>query len=121
MNLSSAVDSTLATGPRPKVAAPRLRVCYVIESGTDVRTVEGLAARFDLTLVSRRMLDGVEVSHPPDSDFNFVLGPSSRGRFALFAAQFLRNHSSQFDYILAQGYGLTALIANLMSKVTARP
>jgi hypothetical protein len=52
--------------------------------------VEGLAARFDLTLVARRILDGVEISHPPDCEFNFVLGPSARIRFALFAAEFLR-------------------------------
>ena len=121
MNLSSPVDFTLATGPRPKVAAPRLRVCYVIESGTDVRTVEGLAARFDLTLVARRMLDGVEISHQPDCEFNFVLGPSARGRFAFFAAKFLRKHRGQFDHVLVQGYGLTALAANLMSTVTAVP
>ena len=38
----------------------------MIESGTDVRMVEGLAARFDLTVVARRILDGVEISHPPD-------------------------------------------------------
>ena len=121
MNLSSATESPRVVASRSDPATPRLRVCYLIESGTDVRTVEGLAARFDLTLVARRMLDGVEVSHPPDCDFNFVLGPSARGRFALFAANFLRKHSSQFDYILAQGYGLTALVANLMSMMTALP
>ncbi len=121
MNLSSPIESTLATAARPELADARLRVCYVIESGTDVRTVEGLAARFDLTLVARRMLDGVEISHPPDCEFNFVLGPSARGRFAFFAGKFLRKHRSRFDYILVQGYGLTALAANLMSTVTAIP
>jgi glycosyltransferase involved in cell wall biosynthesis len=120
VNLKSATDS-IAAASQSAPATPRLRVCYLIESGTDVRTVEGLAARFNLTLVARRMLDGVEISHPPDCDFNFVLGPSARGRFALFVANFLRKNGSQFDYILAQGYGLTALVANLMSMFTALP
>lgn len=121
MNLNSATESTRAAASRSEPATPRLRVCYLIESGTDVRTVEGLAARFDLTLVARRILDGVEISHPPDCEFNFVLGPSARIRFALFAAEFLRKRRGQFDYILVQGYGLAALASNMMSTVTAIP
>jgi glycosyltransferase involved in cell wall biosynthesis len=121
VNLSSFTKSRDATASRTESAATRLRVCYLIESGTDVRTVEGLAARFDLTLVARRILGGVEISHPPDCEFKFVLGPSARGRFAFFAANFLRSTRGQFDYILAQGYGLTALAANLMKIVTASP
>ena len=121
MSLNFATESTRAAAPQSAPATSRLRVCYLIESGTDVRTVEGLASRFDLTLVARRMLDGVEISHPPACDFNFVLGPSARARFAMFAANFLRKNSSQFDYILVQGYGVTALVANLMSMLTAVP
>ena len=121
MAVSSAIESTHVNAPRPESATPRLRVCYVIESGTDVRTVEGLADRFELTLVARRMLDGVEISQPTDREFKFVLGPASRARFALFAARFLRTHSNQFDYILVQGYGLSALAANLTSKMTSIP
>jgi glycosyltransferase involved in cell wall biosynthesis len=121
VSLNVATESTRAAAQQSALATPRLRVCYLIESGTDVRTVEGLATRFDLTLVARRMLDGVEISHPPACDFNFVLGPPARSRFALFAANFLRKQSSQFDYILVQGYGVTALVANLMSMLTTRP
>jgi hypothetical protein len=62
MSLSSAIET-----PQLESASPRLRVCYLIESGTDVRTVEGLAERFELTLVARRMLDGVEISQPPNA------------------------------------------------------
>jgi glycosyltransferase involved in cell wall biosynthesis len=118
---SSPSESTLTAALRPELAVARLRVCYLIESGTDVRVVEGLAARFDLTLVARRILGGVEISHLPDCEFKFVLGPSPRSRFAFFAAKFLRKHRSQFDYILVQGYGLAALAANLMSMMTAIP
>jgi glycosyltransferase involved in cell wall biosynthesis len=114
-------QSTFAPASRPDSADARLRVCYLIESGTDVRIVEGLAARFDLTLVARRILGGVEISHQPDCDFKFVLGPSLRSRFAFFTANFLRSKRGQFDYILVQGYGLAALAANLMSTVTAIP
>jgi glycosyltransferase involved in cell wall biosynthesis len=121
VSLSSLTESKPATASRPELADARLRVCYVVESGADVRAVEGMAARFELTLVARRMLDGVEISHPPQCDFNFVLGPSARGRFAFFAAKFLHKHGGQFDYVLVQGYGLAALAANLMSTVTAIP
>jgi glycosyltransferase involved in cell wall biosynthesis len=121
VSISCPADYTLEPASRPQLPDERLRVCYVVESGTDVRLVEGLAARFDLTLVARRILGGVEISHPPDCDFEFVLGPSARSRFAFFAAEFLRGRRGQFDYILVQGYGLSALAANLMSMVTAIP
>src|SRR5260370_40089864 len=83
--------------------------------------VEGLAARFHLTLVARRIHGGVEISHPPDCDFEFVLGPSARSRFAFFAAAFRRGKPGQFDCILVQSYGLAALAANLVSTMTAIP
>jgi len=58
------------------------RVGFVVESGTDVRMVEGLAGRFDLTVYARRILGGVEISHEPAAEFEKIVGPPSRLRFA---------------------------------------
>ena len=42
----------------------RLRLCFVVESGTDVRMVEGLAERCELTLVTRQVVGGKTISQP---------------------------------------------------------
>src|SRR5439155_6758445 len=50
---------------RPLTAKERVvkpaRLCFVVESGTDVRLVEGLAERFELTVLARRVEGGFEV------------------------------------------------------------
>ena len=38
--------------------SPRPRVCFIVESGTDVRLVEGLAARVALDVLARGIPDG---------------------------------------------------------------
>jgi len=60
-----------------------LRLCLVVESGTDVRLVEGLAERFDLTILARRIEGGVEVNHPPAISVPSVVGPASRLEIAM--------------------------------------
>jgi hypothetical protein len=47
------------------MSSSRMRLCFIVESGTDVRMVEGLAERFDLSVLARRITDGVEISWPP--------------------------------------------------------
>ena len=112
----------LATAPD---AAPRaknaLRVCFVVESGTDVRMVEGLAGRFDLGVVARRIIGGVEVSHPSRCGPGAVVGPASRVRFAAFVWNYLRHQRGRFDVVLVQGYGLAALAAGLARRWTGAP
>jgi glycosyltransferase involved in cell wall biosynthesis len=101
--------------------ASRMRVCFVIEAGTDVRTVDGMAERFDLTVVARRIVDGVEISQPPEHRVNTIIGPASRTGFGRLVAQYLFQNRSKFDYVIVQGYGLTALVANMASRVTRIP
>ncbi len=94
------------------------RLCFVVESGTDVRLVEGLAERFDLTVLARRIAGGAEVSHRPSVAFPTVVGPASRLLFARVVWDWLRQRQDSFDFVVVQGYGPAALAANLASRVT---
>src|SRR5688572_23519385 len=94
------------------------RLCLVIESGTDVRLVEGLAGRFDLTVLARRMVNGEEISQSPQAPVRTILGPSPRLRFAALAWQYLYRERKRIDFVVTQGYGAAALAANLASRIT---
>lgn len=100
---------------------PRHRLCLVVESGTDVRLVEGLAQRFDLTIFARRILGGVEISRVPDEAIPITVGSPSRLRFAAQVALRLLGENDAVDRVLVQGYGLAALAANLCSRLTGTP
>jgi glycosyltransferase involved in cell wall biosynthesis len=93
----------------------RPRLIFVVESGTDLRLVNGLADRFDLELVCRAIPNGHTINHPPSSQVPTELGPSSRLSFALFVLGRLRRQPS-FDVVLVQGYALAALVANLWGR-----
>jgi glycosyltransferase involved in cell wall biosynthesis len=96
-----------------------MRLHLVVESGTDVRLVEGLAERCTLTVHARRIPGGVAVSRPPAGGTPVALGPASRPRFAAeVLASLLR---ARHDHVLVQGYGPAALAANLASRVTGVP
>ncbi len=97
------------------------RVCFVVESGTDVRLADGLAERSSLTIVARRIAGGVEISRPPRRTFETIVGPASPARFAAFARSFLRRRAREFDFVLVQGYGVAALGANLALRSTGTP
>ncbi len=97
------------------------RICFVVESGTDVRLVDGLAGFGRLTVVARRIADGVEISRPPESDAEILVGPASFAVFAGHVWTYLRRHRGAFDFILAQGYGPAAVAANLAARATRTP
>lgn len=96
-------------------------LCFIVESGTDVRMVEGLAKRFDLSVVARRIEHGVEISHTPSEPLPVAIGPGSRFKFALFVWKYLRKNRHQIDHLLVQGYGLAALAANLAGRFNNIP
>ncbi|HZV00690.1 MAG TPA: glycosyltransferase [Planctomycetota bacterium] len=89
----------------------RARVAFVVESGTDVRLIEGLAERFALSAVLRPISGGSAISRAPRCSFEVVEGPESRLGFARFAFSYLRR--AQPDVTLVQGYGTAALAAHL--------
>jgi glycosyltransferase involved in cell wall biosynthesis len=90
-----------------------LSLCLIVESGADVRLVEGLAERFNLSILARRIEGGVEINHPPAQRVPVIIGPASRIAFARFVWRHLRGHGREFDYVIVQGYGLAALAANV--------
>lgn len=98
-----------------------LHLCFIVESGTDVRLVEGLAERFALTILARKIKGGVEISHPASMPMTVIVGPSSRPRFAQFIGSHLWNCRKQIDFILVQGYSGAALAANVFRRVLSIP
>lgn len=92
----------------------------MVESGTDVRLVDGLAERFDLTIIAREIPGGRAISREPDHQVPTLIGPASRLRFANTVWRALTN-SRDPGIVLVQGYGLAALIARLSASHAARP
>jgi glycosyltransferase involved in cell wall biosynthesis len=108
--------------PRTGATGHRPRVCFVVESGTDVRLADGLAELSDLTILARTIPGGVAISQPPGCAINVVHGPSGIGAFARTVFRFLRTSPpGRFDFILVQGYGAAAAAANLGARWTRVP
>ncbi len=97
-----------------------MRLCLIVESGTDVRLVEGLAERFNLSIIARRIEGGVEISQPPGMAVASHIGPASRLGFARFVWQHLRTHRAEIDAVMVQGYGLAAFAANVAGRVNGK-
>lgn len=95
-------------------------LCFVVETGTDVRMVEGLAEYFNLTILYRQV-DRPFVSQPTSAKFTLLAGPTSRANFSKFVFGSLTKIADKFDYVIVQSYGLAALAANLASRLTAVP
>lgn len=91
------------------------RLLFVVESGTDVRLVDGLAERFDLTVLARDIPAGVPISRSPTKACNIEIGPTSRAHFARLVWQRLIA-TPPFDIVLVQGYALAALAANIAAR-----
>lgn len=99
----------------------RPRVALIVESGTDVRLVEGLAPWCELTIAARRIEGGVEISRPPGVTVETIVGPASFAQFARFVFSFVRARRGRVDFVLAQGYGAAALGANLAARIISIP
>jgi len=102
------------------MTASRPRVLFVVESGTDVRLVEGMAERFELELVCRTIPGGVAVSQSPRVSVRTYMGSSSR---FFFAAEVMRRLlvRPRPDFVVVQGYALAALAANLIGRFRGLP
>ena len=97
------------------------RLLFIVESGTDVRLVEGLAEHFELSIIARKISGGVEISQSTSAQFNLTIGPAGRASFAAFLFRELLRRRSHTDIVLVQGYSLAALVANLARIVTSVP
>src|SRR5512143_2244630 len=85
--------------------AARPSLCFVVESGTDVRLVEELAQRYDLTVIARAIPRGFPISQPPLHATNIEVGPASRARFALLVWRRITGQT-RYARVLVQGYAL---------------
>ncbi|HXV86476.1 MAG TPA: glycosyltransferase [Gemmatimonadales bacterium] len=93
---------------------------FVVESGTDVRLVEGLARRARVSVLARRIPGGVEISQAPSTAVPTIIGPGSRAAFAGLVWRALRRLPPT-DRVLVQGYGPAAFAANLAARTSRTP
>lgn len=98
-----------------------MKLCFVVESGTDVRLVNGLAERAELTVLARRIRGGVEISREPGSSARVSVGAASRAAFAAGVFRALLRRRGRCDQVLVQGYGPAALAANAACRLTGMP
>lgn len=89
-------------------------VWFIVESGTDARLVEGLAARVPLSVLARAIPGGRAISQPT----TVAAEIAGSGRLA-FAWRVLRTlvAARSGDVVLVQGYGLAALAANVAARL----
>lgn len=97
-----------------------VRVCFVVDSGTDVRLADSLAERTNLMVLARKLPSGREISQPNHRPMEIELGPGGRLSFALFVMRRLFALRSSFDVVVVQGYGPTAAGANLFGRLAGR-
>ena len=95
----------------------RPRVCFIVESGTDVRLVEGLATRVALQVLARDIPGGRAISQPTDCPVSIA----SSGRLAFAWTAFTTIRRSSADAVLVQGQGIAALAANLAARTRRVP
>ncbi len=95
----------------------RPRVCFIVESGTDVRLVEGLAERVALQVLARDIPGGRPVSQPTAHPISIA---SSR-RLTFAGRAFATILRSSIDVVLVQGHGVAALAANVAARIRRIP
>ena len=94
-----------------------LRLTFVVESGTDVRLVEGLNRHFRLDLICRNIVNGFHVNWQPRAELSVVVGPAGRLAFAAFLARRLATQKEVPEIVLVQGYAAAALVANVVGRL----
>lgn len=99
----------------------RSRLLFVVESGADVRLVEGLAERFSLNVLARRIEGGAEISQKTEAAFASKTGPASRLCFARATFAEVWRRRAELDAVVVQGYGAAALAANAACRLAGLP
>jgi glycosyltransferase involved in cell wall biosynthesis len=94
-----------------------LRVCFIVDSGTDVRLVEGLAERVELTILARRIRGGREISQTPRRALEVEVGPATHLAFAWFVVRRWFALRRRTDAVIVQGYGPAAAVANALGRL----
>lgn len=99
------------------VPVPRI-VYFIADSGTDARLIEGLAATVTLRVLVRAIPGGRAISQP--TPVPVTVAGSGRIGFAWLVLRTLLQDRT-CDVVLVQGYGLTALAANIAARIRRRP
>lgn len=97
------------------------RVCFVVDSGTDVRLADGLAERTSVRILARTLPSGREISQPSRQELRVELGPAGHAAFAVFVFRRLLALRREIDIVLVQGYGPTAAFANIAGRLAGLP
>ena len=118
---SSCASNAIAPPASSAGTVGRRRVLFVVESGTDIRLVEGLQQISSLAILAREIRGGREISQQPSAPVAVKVGPSSRLRFAECVFRTLIARRDEYDVCIVQGYGLAALAANSAAKLTGKP
>jgi glycosyltransferase involved in cell wall biosynthesis len=100
-----------------RVAKRSTSVCFVVESGTDARMLEGLAARVALTVLAREVPGGRAISQPT----GVAVHMASANRLAFAWRAFRSLMSEPYDAALVQGYGIAALASNVACRIKRKP
>jgi D-inositol-3-phosphate glycosyltransferase len=111
----------LGNGRWPTREHMPVRLHLVVESSSDVRLIEELAERFQLRVVARRVSGGVEISQLPRQPVPIITGPPGRVAFARLVAAELWHSRAVDEVVIVQGYGLAALAANVVGRLTGVP
>jgi glycosyltransferase involved in cell wall biosynthesis len=90
-----------------------MRVCFIVDSGTDVRLAEALAQRTSMRLIARRLPNGRHISQATSHPVDDEVGPAGHLAFAWFAFRRLLALRRDVDVVIVQGYGPTAAFANI--------
>jgi glycosyltransferase involved in cell wall biosynthesis len=98
-----------------------VRVCFVVDSGTDVRLADSLAERTSLLVLARTLASGREISQPSHRPLRIERGPAGHLAFALFTMHRIFALRSEIDVVVVQGYGPTAACVNLAGRLIGRP
>jgi glycosyltransferase involved in cell wall biosynthesis len=93
-------------------------VCFVVDSGTDVRLAESLAERTTLRILARQLPSGREISQSTRGKLQVEVGPAGHVAFGVFVIRRLLALRRQLDAVVVQGYGPTAACANLVGRLT---
>ncbi len=99
----------------------RKDLSFIVESGADVRMIEGIRKHFELRVLARRIVGGVEISRPPNPPADIQVGPPSRLGFARATRDYLKKSELPADFVLAQSYGMAAYAANQYGKRNGVP
>jgi glycosyltransferase involved in cell wall biosynthesis len=99
----------------------RLRAVYVLDQMQDVRLIEGLAARLDLTVLAPSSLASRITTWPPaGGPIPQAIVPGGRAGFVARGAAWLVRHRASYDVIIAQDELTAAFAANVAGFAARR-